>query len=316
MMDFKLLGETRDQVGESPVWDAAAQVLYWVDIEGRHIRCCNPKSDETMSWDLPERVGCIALASGGGLLAAMESGIYAVSLDTPPHCGLVCLARIKHPAPSMRFNDGRCDAKGRFWVGTMVMDMSLASPLGGLYCLDERGLTGPHITGLITPNGLAFSPDGGTLYLSDSHPSVQMIWAFDFDAALGTLSNRREFVDMNPLPGRPDGAAVDALGHYWICANDAGLVHRFAPDGQLVSSLAVPFSKPSMCAFGARDLSTLFVTSIQPALIPLAERHVSGAVLRLDVGIRGLPEPHFKHNVSAFSRESTFPVPTIPLPTI
>jgi sugar lactone lactonase YvrE len=293
MSDFKALSNTRDRVGESPVWDAAAQALYWVDIEGRHIRCWHAQTLETRSWNLPERVGCIALASQGKLIAAMETGIYAVTLGDAPDCSLVCLAPITHPAPSMRFNDGRCDAAGRFWVGTMVMDMSLASPLGGLYCLDERGLTGPHVTGLITPNGLAFSPDGRTMYLSDSHPSVQKIWAFDFDADLGTLANQREFVDMTPLPGRPDGAAVDAQGCYWICGNDAGLVHRFAPDGQLVSSLAVPFSKPAMCAFGGADLTTLFVTSIQPAQMPPAERTVSGAVIMLDAGVRGLPEPRF-----------------------
>lgn len=288
-----VVAPTRDRVGESPVWDATAQALYWVDIEGCHIRRWDSRRDATQSWDLPERVGCIALAEGGRVIAAMERGIVAVTLGAPPQVGLELLAAIVHPGPGMRFNDGRCDACGRLWVGTMVMDMSLASPLGGLYCLDRRGLSGPHVQGLITPNGLGFSPDGRTLYLSDSHPSVQKVWAFDFDVATATLSNRRLFVDMAPLPGRPDGAAVDAQGHYWICANDAGLVHHFAPDGHLVESLAVPVSKPAMCAFGGPDLSTLFVTSIQPAPVPPAERAVSGALFAWQAPVCGRREPLF-----------------------
>lgn len=293
MSEVCVVAATRDRVGESPVWDAQAQALYWVDIEGRRIRRWDRLGDETRSWDLPERVGCIALAEDGRIVAAMESGIFAVTLGAPPQAELALVAGIAHPAPGMRFNDGRCDARGRLWVGTMVMDMSLAAPLGGLYCLDDRGLTGPYVEGLVTPNGLGFSPDGRTLYLSDSHPTVQKIWAFDFDLEAGTLSNRRLFVDMAPLPGRPDGAAVDAQGHYWICANDAGLVHRFAPDGRLVASLALPVSKPAMCAFGGPELSTLFVTSIQPAQVPPAERAVSGAVFALPVGVQGISEPSF-----------------------
>ena len=294
-----VIADTRDRVGESPVWDALGQALYWVDIEGRHIRRWDSARNETCSWDLPERAGCIALAPGGRVIAAMETGIFAVTLGAAPQVQLECLAAVHHPAPGMRFNDGRCDAQGRFWVGTMVMDMALARALGGLYCLDQRGLTGPYVSGLITPNGLAFSPDGSTLYLSDSHPKVQKIWAFDFDLARGELSNRREFVDMAPLPGRPDGAAVDDQGNYWSCANDAGRVHCFAPDGRLRDSVAVPVSKPAMCAFGGPDLATLFVTSIQPTPVPSAESAWSGAVFALDVHARGLPEPRFAASLSA-----------------
>jgi sugar lactone lactonase YvrE len=190
-------------------------------------------------------------------------------------------------------------------VGTMVMDTSQASAQGGLYCLDQRGLTGPYVSGLITPNGLAFSPGGGTLYLSDSHPKVQKIWAFDFDLTWGVLSNRRLFVDMAPLPGRPDGAAMDDQGYYWSCANDAGLVHCFAPDGRLCASVAVPVSKPAMCAFGGPDLATLFVTSIQPAPVPPSECAWSGAVFALDVHARGLEEPRFSGGLPALPRSLT-----------
>jgi sugar lactone lactonase YvrE len=295
MNAYRTIADTSDRVGESPVWDVRAQRLWWVDIEGSFIRSIAlGQTDAVQSWRMPERVGCIALtAVQGQLIAAMETGIARVTLQEDGQVNITWLARIQHPAPGMRFNDGRCDASGRLWVGTMVMDMSLASDLGGLYCLDERGLTGPHVTGLLTPNGLGMSPDGRTLYLSDSHPKVQKIWAFDLEAASGILTNRRLFVDMNDWPGRPDGAAVDAQGHYWICGNDAGQIHAFDPQGQWCQSLAVPMPKPSMCAFGGADLDQLLVTSIIPAQTTEATRGSSGAVIALQPGVQGLPEPVF-----------------------
>jgi len=205
---------------------------------------------------MPERVGCIALSTRSTAIAAMETGVYEVALADPPV--LTLLASAEHARPHMRFDDGRCDASGRLWVGSMHMDMSLACTDGALYCLDEHGLGAPKLQGLITPNGSAFSPDCRRMYLSDSHPSRQTIWTFDFDLASAALTQRQSWVDMRPLPGRPDGAAVDAEGCYWICGNDAGLVHRFSPEGVLLRSLAVPVSKPAMCAFGGPQLAHLF----------------------------------------------------------
>jgi len=161
------------------------------------------------------------------------------------------------------------------------------------YANGQRGPLGARLSGFIVPNGLGFSPDGRTMYLSDSHPSAQQIWAFDYDIDSGTPTNRRLFVDMNHFCGRPDGAAVDAEGCYWICANDAGLIHRFTPDGRLDRSLAVPVKKPTMCAFGGSRLDTLFVTSIRPG-DDHDEQSLAGGVFALDPGVKGLPEPHFK----------------------
>ena len=295
------ISPVRDRVGESPVWSVAEQALYWVDIDGQKIRCWTPATDTVQSWTVPERVGCIGLtATAGTLVAAMETGIFAVTLLDAPEVMVECLATVAHPAPGMRFNDGRCDAKGRFWVGSMVMDMGLASPVGRLYCLGATGLHAVRLDGLqstpldglITPNGLAFSPDGGTAYLSDSHPSVQKIWAFEMDAS-GSLQNPRLFADMQTLPGRPDGAAVDSHGYYWICANDAGLVHRFNPQGQLVQSLEVPVAKPAMCTFGGADLDVLYVTSIVPGTVDAAAPGLNGAVFALQPGVRGFAAPVF-----------------------
>ena len=293
MSDFDLIARGPDRVGESPVWDARQGALWWVDIESRRVRRWSLATGACMHWDLPERVGCIALTVDGGVVCAMEGRIAVARLSEDGSVQLQDLARITHPAPGMRFNDGRCDPAGRLWVGTMVMDMALSSALGGLYCLDERGLTGPWVEGLLTPNGSGFSPDGRSFYLSDSHPQAQQVWAFDFDLQSGSLSGRRSFIDMRPLPGRPDGAAVDRQGNYWICGNDAGLVHCFSPAGQLLRSLPVPFPKPAMCCFGGADLATLYVTSIVPGQPVQTASDLSGAVVALQPGVIGLPEPRF-----------------------
>jgi hypothetical protein len=121
-------------------------------------------------------------------------------------------------------------------------------------------------------------------------PRGARLHVVDYDTATGTPSNRRLFIDMNPLPGRPDGAAVDADGCYWICGNDAGLVHRFTPAGKLDRSLAVPVKKPAMCAFGGAGLDTLFVTSIRPEGVDLSDQPLAGGVFALRPGVRGLPE--------------------------
>ncbi|WP_051242121.1 SMP-30/gluconolactonase/LRE family protein [Azohydromonas australica] len=282
----------RNRVGESPVWSVAEQALYWVDIEGRALHRFDWATRQERHWALAERVGCIALHAGGGLIAGMETGVFRLQPGAGDDIRVELLQGVQFAQPGMRFNDGRCDRQGRFWLSSMVMDMSLAQPAGVLYRYDARGLV-PMLDGLITGNGLGFSPDGRTLYLSDSHPKVQRVWAFDLDAQ-GNLSNRREFIDMNQYPGRPDGAAVDEDGAYWICGNDAGQVHRFGPDGRLERSLRLPLSKPAMCSFGGPALRHLFITSIPPAQ-PAAgfDAALDGAVLVAQPGPRGLPEMPF-----------------------
>jgi sugar lactone lactonase YvrE len=282
-----------NQVGESPIWDGRDQSLWWVDIESCLIKKWSSMSGQIEQWQMPERVGCIALIQDGRILAALEYTIVALKLHEAGHFEIQELARVNHPGTGMRFNDGRCDPSGRFWVGTMVMDMASNRGLGGLYCLDERGLTGPHVAGLYTPNGSAFSPNGSVFYLSDSHSLSQEVWAFDYDAQNGTLSRRRPYIDMRPRPGRPDGAAVDMQGNYWICGNDAGQVHCFNPQGALLKSLDVPFPKPAMCCFGGANMDLLFVTSIVPGAGFQGDVGLSGAVVALKPGTQGMPEPRF-----------------------
>jgi len=289
---FDVLGDVRTRVGESPLWSSSESALWWVDIEGRELhRLVN---DVHSSWLTPERLACIALNDAGGLLAAMETGVFRLQPRPDAQLASERVASVRHPREGMRFNDGRCDRSGRFWVSSMVRDMSLAAADGSLYRLDASGLSKPLVGGLVTGNGLGFSPDGRLMYLSDSHPSVRRIWAYELrdDGALGA---RREFVDMNLYPGRPDGAAVDADGCYWICGNDAGALLRFTPAGVLDRALKLPVSKPSMCSFGGPALDELYVTSIVPgAPVSGFDAALDGALLRLRPGVQGLPEAPFR----------------------
>lgn len=293
-MPAELIVDARNAVGECPVWVGEENALYWVDIPAGGLQRWSAGTGQVSAWKTPEMLACIARHADGSWVAGMESGFFQLrphndgSLDSEP------LAGIDHSRPDMRLNDGRCDRQGRFWAGSMVLDMGANAAEGRLYrySAGQRSPLNAQLNGFIVPNGLGFSPDGRTMYLSDSHPAVQQIWAFDYDIDSGTPSNRRLFVDMNHYAGRPDGAAVDAEGGYWICANDAGLIHRFTPDGRLDRSLAVPVKKPSMCAFGGSRLDTLFVTSIRPA-DDHDDQSLAGGVFALNPGVKGLPEPLF-----------------------
>jgi sugar lactone lactonase YvrE len=293
-MQAELIVDVRNAVGESPVWVPEENALYWVDIPAGALQRWSADSGQVDAWKTPQMLACIARHADGDWVAGMESGFFRLhtrndgSLDSEP------LAHVDHARTDMRLNDGRCDRQGRFWAGSMVLNMGANAANGTLYrySAGQHGPLDAQLSGFIVPNGLGFSPDGRTMYLSDSHPQVQQIWAFDYDIDTGTPSNRRVFVDMNQHEGRPDGAAVDADGCYWICANDAGLIHRFTPDGRLDRSLAVPVKKPTMCAFGGPRLDTLFVTSIRPG-DDHDPQSLAGGVFALDPGVQGLPEPRF-----------------------
>jgi len=306
VLPMEQVGRHLCAVGESPLWSPGEQALYWVDIEGRALHRWQAAGSHSRTWPLPERPACIALHDLGGLVCALESSLVYLDPHLDPHLhddgqiALQTLGSVTHTQPGMRFNDGRCDRSGRFWVGSMVMNMALAAAAGRVYRLASATLTCPLIDPLVVPNGLAFSPDGSVLYLSDSHPSVQLVWAFDLDQD-GTPTRRRVFIDMKLHPGRPDGAAVDVDGCYWTCGNDAGRVHRFTPDGRLDRSIVVPVSKPSMCAFGGPRLDELYITSIRPAAPPPGEAALAGATFVCRPGVQGLAETAFNPRGGSFS---------------
>jgi sugar lactone lactonase YvrE len=289
----EIVADTRCTVGESPVWDQRDRRLYWVDIEGATILRLD--ADGTVrTWRLAEKVGCIAPHAQGGWIVALQASVRRVVLHDDGRVEDEVLARVEHATNPMRFNDGRCDRQGRFWVGSLFADTQAGNAAGRLYrYTGAQGLAFSGIDQLVVANGLAFAPDGRTMYLADSFRDVRLVWAFDYDTATGTPHNRRVFIDMHQHVGRPDGAAVDAEGCYWICATDAGCVLRFDQRGRRVGRIDVPVKKPAMVAFGGPQLDTLYITSIRPRNIDLSDQPLAGGLFAARPGVNGLAEPAF-----------------------
>jgi len=258
-----------DALGESPFWHAPEQRLYWVDIVGRRVARVAVDGLQAVGavehWSLDEEPGCIAPAPNGGLLLALRSGIYRARHWGGP---LQRLAAAPYDTTQQRFNDGRCDPQGRLWVGTVHEPKD--QPLGALYMLGAQGLQ-RMASGVTTANGLAWSPDGRTLYWADT--TAHQVRAFHCDPATGLLREPRVFYQAAPKPpgwawnsptpygGRPDGAAVDAQGCYWSAQYEGARLLRIAPNGQVLQAIDTPMRCPTMPCFGGPDLNTLFITS-------------------------------------------------------
>lgn len=256
--------DSRDRLGECPIWDGSA--LWWTDIHGKIIQ----RFDGTLTaYAMPEQVGSIAFMEGGWLLAAMQTGLHAWNNGR-----LRLLA--KNPQPGHRFNDGRCDPKGRFWVGTLK-DPEF-TPTGSLFCFAGNDLLEKR-KGICVPNSTAWSPDGKTMYFADS--PRHKIWAFDYDAERGEAANERVFA--TPHPGFPDGSCVDADGCLWNAEYGAGRVVRYTPQGKVDRVIEVPAKEPTCCCFGGERLDTLYITTANGA-----------GVFATRPGSTGLPEARFK----------------------
>lgn len=281
-----------DGLGESPLWHPVEQVLYWVDIPGQRLCRFDPAQGVHREWPLPAEPGCCAALLGGGLLLAMRDGVWRFDPATGERSRI---APPPYDPAGQRFNDGKPDAQGRLWVGTLD---DARAPNAALYRLDrDRRLT-RVADGITTSNGLAFSLDGRTVYWADTKAHVVM--ALDVEPVGGTLSRRRVFhafaprADGQPLDsygGRPDGAAVDSEGAYWVAMFEGQRLVRLAPDGTLLGELPLPVRCPTMPCFGGPDLRTLYITTARqnrPA-DELAAQPLAGRVLTLRVSVPGLP---------------------------
>lgn len=270
---------------ESPVWSAEEGALYWIDILAPSLNRLDPKSGGNRAWSLPEAVGAYALTGQGTALLALCSGLAVLDLATGR---IERCAQAPYDAASGRFNDGRCDRAGRFWVGSLRD----SGPGGAaLYRYDERGLV-EQVGGIGQANGIAFSPDDSRLYHADT--AARTIYAYRYDVATGAIAERRVFARVTA--GKPDGAAVDVEGCYWSACHGAGRIRRYRPDGTLDREILLPVSQPTMPAFGGVDLDTLFVTSERHGLdaAQLAKEPLAGGIFCIEAGVRGLPDPLFK----------------------
>lgn len=278
-------------LGESPLWHPGEQRLYYCDIAGRELRAFDPASGRLERHRFETEVAACAPVLGGGMLLALRSAIVCFEAARGARREI---AGAPYDARLERFNDGKCDAAGRFWCGTLLEPRA---PRASLYCL-ERGVLSRKAGGVTVSNGLAWSPDARTMYWADT--AAHALYALDFQPASGVIANRRVFAQFarrvpgDPLErygGRPDGAAVDAEGSVWVAMYEGARVLQLSPDGSLRREVKLPVSCPTMPCFGDADLKTLYVTTARhgrPAE-ELAREPLAGCVLALRVEVPGLP---------------------------
>ena len=291
-MKPELIIDAKATLGEGPVWDAKTQTLYWIDIREKRIY-----TGADVLVELDEFVGCIASRQSGGLVFTQRYSFWitstslSASLDhTPgePDSVRTALALdLEHEPRNNRFNDGKCDPRGRFLAGTM--DNNEVAPTGSLYSFDGTSAT-KLLTGVTISNGLAWSPDHKTLYYIDT--PTREVRAFDYDLDTGMIANARVVIYVPEALGWPDGMTSDTQGNLWIAMWGGAQVTRWNPNtGQLLEQIPVPAKNVSSCVFGGKDLNELYLTSARIGLdeATLKQYPLTGGVFRLETKVAGMP---------------------------
>jgi len=286
---IRRIGDTRDQLGESPVWDDRAQRLYWIDSLAGTIHRLDPATGELRDYSAPAPIGSMVLRRDGGAMLALRHGFCRYDFGLGEVTSSIVEIDCDHPA--IRLNDGKVDPQGRFVAGTMHHGRAHDEPaLGGLYRLNA-GTLELLDTDIGVSNGPCFSPDGAVFYFADS--ARRSIWAYDYRRD-GPPANKRLFADTRALNSAPDGATVDAEGYLWSVLVQAGGLARFAPDGRLDRTVELPVKHPTSVAFGGPDLDILYVTSISKSTNLTATEPDAGGLLSIEgLGVRGLPARTF-----------------------
>lgn len=278
--------DIRAELGECPVWSPAESVVYWIDIQGKKLHRTVPDTRTTASIDLPSRPGMIALRKKGGLVVVLEDGLYGCD---PRSGALDLLVPLEADRPENRANDGKCDAAGRLWVGTMNVSQA-GEPTGNFYRIDPDLTVTKLSSNFGIPNGLAWSPGDQVMLHTDTCANV--VWRYAFDAATGKRGAEQPFFRFDrATTGGVDGAAMDADGGYWPAMYGGSKLLRLRPDGTIEREISLPVSQPTMPAFGGVDMKTLFVTSARQKLSDrdrLAQPF-AGGLLAVETDIVGHP---------------------------
>ncbi len=291
MAEVYLAYDADNHLGETPIWSQDEQALWWVNCEHPpELHRWEPGSGLHKSWSMPQRIGGFVPKASGGLLVVLADGLY----DFAPASERLTL-RVPSPLPpQVKLHECHCDRQGRFWVGAYDHGFpSDANAKGANWYRLDGGALVPVIEGITVSNGLAFSPDGRTMYAADS--PTRKVEAYDLDPETGAISNPRTFFALRDGEGFVDGATVDSEGGYWLANVGAGALRRYLPDGTLDRIVKLPFSNPTKPAFGGPDLKTLYVTSTKMAMRQVMEPTApNGGVYALVPGETGIPEVAFK----------------------
>jgi sugar lactone lactonase YvrE len=287
---IELALDVKNHLGETPVWSQAEQALYWVNCEEpAELLRWAPGSAEVRRWPMPARIGGFVLKQGGGALVVLADGLYDMDFGTG-RLGL----RVPSPFDGgISLHECICDPSGRFWVGSIndAVNPDNLHPGGGkLFRLDGDELV-PVIEDISCSNGLAFSPDGRTLYHTDAPTGRCYKW--DCDPATGEIGNQRLLLELAPGEGFVDGATVDAEGGYWATIVYSGYLRRYLPDGSYDLEVKLPFVNPTKVVFGGSDLDTLYITSMAQGAPGEVEPGLDGGLYAFKPGVKGRPDIMF-----------------------
>ncbi|MEH6434197.1 SMP-30/gluconolactonase/LRE family protein [Massilia sp. DD77] len=278
----RCLWEAGAVLGEGVLWDAARGLVWFVDIKGRRIHRCDADGGDRRSWEAPGQVSFIVPAEDGAMVCSLEDGLYLFIEDTGAFAPLLSVETDK---PGNRFNDGHVDAHGRLWFGSM--DDAEQAPTGALYRFDGAQVATMD-EGYVITNGPALSPDGRTLYHTDTLD--KRVYAFDV-LEDGGLARKRGFVELEGA-GYPDGMAVDSEGAVWIATFGGWRIERYDPLGRKLGEVRFPCANITKLAFGGEDLRTVYATSARKGLSPaeLAAQPLAGSLFTFRADVPGLPQ--------------------------
>jgi len=289
-MRIEVLVDLKTILGEGPLWDVDEQRLYWIDSVGQTVFRCTADGCEVRSWDVPAKIGSLAIRENGGAVVALQTGFHFLDFESG-ECSLI--TDPEERILTTRLNDGKVDRQGRFVCGSM--DTQEKEPGGKLYRLDPNLSLHTLDRRIMVSNGPCWSPDGSTFYFTDSW--VGEIWAYDYDTDTGDVANRRTFARVDTRGGcAADGSTVDEEGFLWNALAYGGKLVRYAPDGSQDRVISMPVKNVTSVMFGGPDLDVLFVTSMAKPPLPRnpADGKMRGALFAIyDLGVHGLPERRF-----------------------
>jgi sugar lactone lactonase YvrE len=293
-MKAELVQDVRAEIGEGPVWDDQSRRLHWVDIRAGLVHRFSPEDSSDLVLDVGQPVGSLGLGVGGGLVLALRDGFGLMPAGANRATSLI---EVEKAIVGNRMNDGRCDAAGRFWAGTMSAAMEHVVGVGSLYRLEESaGSLAPIrvIAGLTVANGIDWSPDGHLMYYIDS--PTQRVDVFDFDPESGTVTRRRVFVEIPKSDGLPDGMIVDAEGGVWVALFRSGRLRRYSPTGEIKQEIELPVTLVTSAAFGGSDLGDLYITTARHRLTPdeRGRQTHAGSLFHCRPGPVGRPAHRFR----------------------
>ncbi len=295
---IKLECEIQNFVGESPTYSYQNHQLYWVDVKGGSVHQLDLKTQQREDFLMPYVCPFLALTQNQeDLLVGLKRSIYQFNIKTQQ---LNKMTEVEPDLFQNRFNDAKCDPKGRLWFSTMKNnfgddgeDLPIDEKTGSLYCLDTN-LECRHIESHFgIPNTVAFSPDHQKFYLGDSLSNL--LFVYDFDVEQGIISNKKEFAK-NLDQGHLDGSAMDEEGCLWNTHWGSSKIVRYSPSGEILEEVVMPVPAPSSCAFGGDDMKTLYVTTARETLTQqeLEKYPLSGSIFSFQTDVAGVEVSHFQ----------------------